>query len=96
MTRLGGGEGGGSLETCLPELVKSRIKDRKQIYLNCLSFKQSFTLVVDWCDDITYTGQLMVFVRGTGNAFQVHEGFDSSCSARDASTGEVLFLKLTF
>jgi hypothetical protein len=70
-------------------------KDRKQFYLNCVKFQAKLlAFAMDWDNDITYTGQLMVFIRGTGNAFQAREGLDSSCSVGDTSTGELLFLKL--
>jgi len=70
-------------------------KDRKQIYLNCVKFQAKiFTLAMDWGNDFTDNGRLMVFIRGTGNAFQADKGLDSSCSVADTSTGELLFLKL--
>jgi hypothetical protein len=82
------GGGGRNLETCLSELVK-------QIYMDCVQFQAKlFTLAMDWGNDITDNGQLMVFIHGAGNAFQAHEGLDSSCRVRDTSTGELLFLKL--
>ena len=53
----GGGEGENfgdlSVRTC-----KSVYKDRKQIYLTCVTFQAKlFTLAVDWGNDVTDNGQ---------------------------------------
>jgi hypothetical protein len=76
-----------SVRTC-----KGVCKDRKQIYLNCVNFKAKlFTLAMDWGNDVTDTGQLTVFIRGTGNAFQAHEELDS---CHHVTETKLIFFKL--
>jgi len=54
-----------------------------------------FSLALDESEDISHTSQLIIFVRGINQNFEVCEELATLKSLKDATTGENIFLSLT-